>query len=87
MAMGQRKRERQETFCVPASELPRTPGSIRLGLGGPRLIDQIVQGLQARGVRFEDFGGGAIIDDGAVKPAYFRDPDGNLLYLCEVAPR
>ncbi len=26
MAMGQRKRERQETFWVPASELPQTPG-------------------------------------------------------------
>ena len=26
MAMGQRKRERQETFWVPTSELPRSPG-------------------------------------------------------------
>ena len=26
MAMGQRKRERQETFWVPTSELPQTPG-------------------------------------------------------------
>ena len=26
MAMGQRKRERQETFWVPASELPQTSG-------------------------------------------------------------
>jgi hypothetical protein len=35
-------------------------------------------------VAFDDAGDGAVVDDGAVKLAFFHDPDGNELYLCEV---
>ena len=45
--------------------------------------------LEMRGVQFMSRGNGCedngatIIDDGPVKLAYFADPDGNPLYLCE----
>ncbi len=48
MAMGQRKQERQETFWVPASELPQTPGhpfyerlnKILAGQGFDRFVEE-----------------------------------------------
>jgi catechol 2,3-dioxygenase-like lactoylglutathione lyase family enzyme len=58
---------------------PGTHGSISIGLNVTRPIEQVVAALQQRGVSFE----GPIVDDGAVKLAFFGDPDGNALYLCE----
>lgn len=66
------------------SPSPGTAGCIQLGLsvGGP--IETVVKTLQARGVTFKEHDGSAIVDDGAVKLAFFGDPDGTELYLCEV---
>ena len=41
-------------------------------------VDKAVQELQQKGLTFK------IHDDKAVKLAYFTDPDGHTLYLCEV---
>jgi hypothetical protein len=43
-------------------------------------IESVVKTLTSRGVKFT----GPVIDDKAVKLAFFTDPDGNVLYLCEV---
>lgn len=40
--------------------------------------------LQQKGVSFREEKGGPVVDDGPVKLAFFSDPDGNDLYLCEV---
>jgi catechol 2,3-dioxygenase-like lactoylglutathione lyase family enzyme len=42
-------------------------------------IEKEVDALEARGVRFD----GPVKDDDPVKLAYFADPDGNVLCLCE----
>lgn len=47
------------------------------GLGQP--IDAVVKTLESRGVQFPE----GIVADGPVKLAMFRDPDGNVMYLCE----
>jgi catechol 2,3-dioxygenase-like lactoylglutathione lyase family enzyme len=64
----------------PHGPKPGTSGSIQVGLGVTQPIEQVVKALEARGVRFH----GPVIDDGQVKLAFFGDPDGNDLYLCEV---
>jgi hypothetical protein len=44
-----------------------------------------VRELQGRGVRFDErISGQPIVNDTQVKLAFFADPDGNDLYLCEV---
>lgn len=50
-----------------------------------RPITEAVAEFQRRGIKFEPLGAGGrpAIDDGAVKLAFFADPDGNRLYLCE----
>lgn len=63
---------------------PGAAGGIQIGLTVSRPIEEVVDELQARGVVFEERNGRAVIDDGAVKLAFFGDPDGNSLYLCEV---
>jgi catechol 2,3-dioxygenase-like lactoylglutathione lyase family enzyme len=71
---------------------PGTRGSIQVCLMVSRPIEEVVRELQARGVKFDTraatgAGAGAgqpIVDDEAVKLAFFTDPDGNDLYLCEV---
>jgi catechol 2,3-dioxygenase-like lactoylglutathione lyase family enzyme len=65
---------------------PGTRGSIQVGLSVTRPIEDVVRELQARGVTFDTRPGNgqSIVDDGAVKLAFFTDPDGNDLYLCEV---
>lgn len=56
-------------------------GSIEIGFFVDRPIEQAVKELQSRGVTFD----GPIKDDGgAVRLAFFADPDGNPLYLCEM---
>ena len=63
---------------------PGTPGSIQVGLNVTQPIEEVVRQLQERGVSFDDHDGSPVVDDGAVKLAFLRDPDGNELYLCEV---
>lgn len=69
---------------------PGTRGSIQVCLTPTLPIDQAVRELQSRGVKFStppkstDIDELPIVDDDAVKLAFFTDPDGNDLYLCEV---
>ena len=64
---------------------PGTSGGIQVGLTVERPIADVVKDLTTRGVTFATIDGETIIDDGNVKLAFFGDPDGNDLYLCEVA--
>lgn len=61
---------------------PGTCGSISVGLNVEEPIDDVVARLQALGVRFR----GPVVRDaeGGVALAFFGDPDGNDLYLCQV---
>lgn len=64
---------------------PGTRGSIQVCLSCSQPIEHAVRELQDRGVRFvERTLGQPIVDDTQVKLAFFADPDGNDLYLCEV---
>jgi len=56
-------------------------GSITLGFDVDEPIEKVVQRLVARGVEFR----GPVREDteSRLKLAYFRDPDGNELYLCQ----
>jgi catechol 2,3-dioxygenase-like lactoylglutathione lyase family enzyme len=63
----------------PASPRPGARGSISVGLTVTAPIEQVVTTLKARGVQFH----GPIKDDSAVRLAFFGDPDGNDLYLCQ----
>ena len=59
---------------------PGTNGSTQVGLNVTQPIEDVVDVLRKRGVNFH----GPINDtDGAVKLAFFNDPDGNTLYLCQ----
>lgn len=62
---------------------PGTAGCIQIGLDTTRPIEEVVEELTGRGVVFEEHGGRVVIDDGSVKLAFFQDPDGTALYLCE----
>lgn len=61
---------------------PGTPGSISVGLNVTGPIDEVVNTLKSRGVTFR----GPVREDaeGGIRLAFFGDPDGNELYLCEV---
>ncbi|MHC4938968.1 MAG: VOC family protein [Planctomycetota bacterium] len=61
---------------------PGTAGSIHIGLNVTKPIEEVVQTLTDRGVRFD---GPIVADDDAGKFANFRDPDGNRFYLWEAA--
>jgi catechol 2,3-dioxygenase-like lactoylglutathione lyase family enzyme len=54
-------------------------GSISIGLLVDEPLDQVVETLRQCGVAFR----GPINDAGAVRLAFFGDPDGNDFYLCE----
>ena len=69
---------------APLASAPGTAGCIQIGLNVTDPIDEVVETLQSRGIVFQEHEGGVVIDDGAVKLAFFRDPDGTELYLCEV---
>lgn len=58
---------------------PGTPGSIRIGLLAAAPLEEAVSALASQGVAFD----GPIVDDDPVRLAFFRDPDGNSLYLAE----
>ncbi len=62
---------------VPA---PGTAGSVQVGFNVTQPIEQVVEALGRRGVAFT----GPIAEATGVKLAFFNDPDGNALYLCEV---
>ena len=67
----------------PPGEHTPTPGSeggTQVGLNVTKPIQAVVDELRSRAVNFH----GPVIDDSAVKLAFFNDPDGNVLYLCEV---
>ena len=57
---------------------PGEGGALSIGLEVPA-IEPAKAELEARGIAFE----GPIKDDGAVRLAFFSDPDGNPLYLCQ----
>lgn len=64
---------------------PGTRGSIQVSLSVSQPIDTVVKELQKRGVKFDtSVSGQPVVDDEFVKLAFFKDPDGNDLYLCEV---
>ena len=64
---------------------PGTRGSIQVALNVSQPIEDVVRELQSRGVKFDTrVSGSPVVDDEAVKLAFFTDPDGNDLYLCEV---
>jgi catechol 2,3-dioxygenase-like lactoylglutathione lyase family enzyme len=59
---------------------PGVQGGIQVGFNVSRPIEEVVKDLESRGIAFP---GGVVDDDGAVKLAFFKDPDGNEHYLCE----
>ncbi len=59
---------------------PGTAGAISLGFDVEGSIETAMRTLEQRGVRFQ----GPVVDNDPVKLAFFGDPDGNPLYLCEV---
>jgi catechol 2,3-dioxygenase-like lactoylglutathione lyase family enzyme len=64
----------------PNTPKPGSNGGTQIGLTVGQPIESVVKTLTSRGVKFT----GPVIDDKAVKLAFFTDPDGNVLYLCEV---
>lgn len=60
---------------------PGESGAISIGLE-VKTIDTAVEALRNKGVTFR----GPVQDNENVKLAFFADPDGNPLYLCEVKP-
>ncbi|MFQ5845578.1 MAG: VOC family protein [Planctomycetota bacterium] len=69
----------------PAGEHNPPPGShgaISVGLNVTQPLESVVERLKEQGVQFR----GSIVEDEGVRLAFFGDPDGNDLYLCEVRP-
>ncbi len=62
---------------------PGAHGSISIGLEVNQPIAEVVQVLSNRGVVFQGPVREPIREGGAVKLAFFADPDGNALYLAE----
>ena len=63
----------------PRGSAPGSHGAISIGFLVNESIDLVVQRLKAKRVEFD----GPVRDDGTVRLAFFGDPDGNELYLCE----
>ena len=66
----------------PAGSRTPTPGSkggITVGFQVDDAIEQVVGSLSDRGVVFR----GPVVDEGALRLAFFTDPDGNELYLAQ----
>ena len=61
--------------------VPGVNGAVTVGLQVDEPIDQVVASLSARGVVFR----GPVDEEGALKLAFFTDPDGNELYLAELS--
>lgn len=62
---------------------PGTRGSIEIGLIVRDRIEDTIAALSSRGVQFSG-PPPHITDDGPVRLAFFKDPDGNPLYLCQM---
>lgn len=60
---------------------PGKAGSVSIGFDA-RPFDRMIESLRAQGVAFQ----GPILDNENVRLAFFTDPDGNRLYLCETKP-
>jgi catechol 2,3-dioxygenase-like lactoylglutathione lyase family enzyme len=65
--------------AAPAAPRPGTSGAITVGFAVSSPLEQVVAKLRERGVWFR----GPIVDSGALRMAFFGDPDGNDLYVCE----
>jgi catechol 2,3-dioxygenase-like lactoylglutathione lyase family enzyme len=65
----------------PGKNTPQlgTSGSIQIGFSLDEPLDRVVETLKQHGVTFR----GPVVDDTAVRLAFFTDPDGTELYLCE----
>lgn len=63
----------------PDGPTPGQAGSIQVGLFVDQPLEDVQETFADRGVKFQ----GPIVNDQVVRLAYFTDPDGNLLYLCE----
>jgi len=64
------------------SPTPGTAGAVTVGFTVDEPIEQVVATLEARGVALR----GPVVDDsGRLKLAFFADPDGNPLYMTELA--
>ena len=63
----------------PKSPAPGTPGAVQIGLLVGGTMEDAVAELTDKGITFD----GPIIDDASVRLAYLKDPDGNVVYLCE----
>jgi predicted enzyme related to lactoylglutathione lyase len=61
---------------------PGTKGGIVLGMEIEGAIDQVVASLGKKGVQFKD----TVIKSEAGNFIHLEDPDGNVIYLWEVAP-
>jgi catechol 2,3-dioxygenase-like lactoylglutathione lyase family enzyme len=64
----------------PHTPAPGICGSLAIGFNVTGELERVVAKLEQRGVSFH----GPIIDDEQVRLAFFGDPDGNALYLCQV---
>ncbi|RYU10199.1 VOC family protein [Nocardioides iriomotensis] len=63
---------------------PGTVGAVTVGFTVDEPIEQVIATLEERGVTLE----GPVVDDAArLKLAFFADPDGNPLYMTELAGR
>jgi len=69
----------------PQSPPAGKSGSISVGFSISQPLNQVVATLKSRGVAFR----GPIMDDakGGIRLAFFRDPDGNDLYLSEMTQK
>ena len=63
----------------PESPKPGAAGATQVTFGVGQPIERVVETLAARGVGFPH----GVVADGPVKLAFFRDVDGNEMYLCE----
>lgn len=64
----------------PHTPKPGTRGSLAIGLNVSQDIESVMRKLTDLGVTFE----GPVVEDEHVKLAFFKDPDGNPLYLSQV---
>ncbi len=64
----------------PSAGQPGTVGATQVGLNVSRRLEDVVEALQSRGVPFD----GPIVEDEHVRLAFLKDPDGNVLYLCQM---
>jgi catechol 2,3-dioxygenase-like lactoylglutathione lyase family enzyme len=64
------------------SPTPGTVGAVTVGFTVDEPIEQVISTLKKRGVALQ----GPVVDDaGRLKLAFFADPDGNQLYMAELA--